>query len=306
MEGIKVSEKDIKNEKENMNEKEIKTYPGLLMFFVTLLVLTVSAILIFGGINKESVGFLIAGIVGVVIWFLLLPGFFSLQPNEASALTFMGEYKGTVKSSGWHWQNPFYSKKKISLRSRNLNGEKLKVNDEMGNPIEIAAVVVWHVANTFESLFNVENYIEYVKIQSESAIRHLAGLYPYDITEGEKQLSLRGSSDEVSEALRNELQVRLGKAGVVIDEARLSHLAYAPEIAAAMLQRQQATAIIAARQKIVEGAVGMVQMAINKLSENEIVELDNDKKAQMVSNLMVVLCGERAAQPTINAGNISS
>jgi regulator of protease activity HflC (stomatin/prohibitin superfamily) len=290
-----------------MNEKEIKTYSGIVEFFITLLVLILSILLFIKGVVGNPNAFLIGfGILGFIVWLILLPGFFTLQPNEAAALIFMGEYKGTVRTSGWHWQNPFYSKQKISLRSRNLNGEKLKVNDEMGNPIEIAAVVVWHVKNTFEALFNVENYIGYVKIQSESAIRHLAGLYPYDITEGEHQLSLRGSADEVSEALRKELQERLGKAGVVIDEARLSHLAYAPEIAAAMLQRQQASAIIAARQKIVEGAVGMVQMAINKLGENKVVVLDDEKKAQMVCNLMVVLCGERAAQPMINTGNLNN
>ena len=290
-----------------MKEKELKTYSGIVEFFITLLLLILSVILFIKGVvGNPNILLIGIGIFGFVLWIILMPGFFTLQPNEAAALIFMGEYKGTVRVSGWHWQNPFYSKQKISLRSRNLNGEKLKVNDEMGNPIEIAAVVVWHVENTFEALFNVENYISYVKIQSESAIRHLAGLYPYDITDGEHQLSLRGSADEVSEALRKELQERLGKAGVVIDEARLSHLAYAPEIAAAMLQRQQASAIIAARQKIVEGAVGMVQMAINKLSENKVVVLDDEKKAQMVCNLMVVLCGERAAQPTINTGNLSS
>jgi regulator of protease activity HflC (stomatin/prohibitin superfamily) len=290
-----------------MNEKELKTYSGIVEFFITLLVLILSVLLFVKGIVGNPSALLIGmGIFGFIVWLILIPGFFTLQPNEAAALTFMGKYKGTVKVSGWHWQNPFYSKQKISLRSRNLNGEKLKVNDEMGNPIEIAAVVVWHVENTFEALFNVENYIGYVKIQSESAIRHLAGLYPYDITVGERQLSLRGSADEVSEALRKELQERLGKAGVVIEEARLSHLAYAPEIAAAMLQRQQAAAIIAARQKIVEGAVGMVQMAINKLGQNKVVVLDDEKKAQMVCNLMVVLCGERAAQPMINTGNLSN
>lgn len=290
-----------------MNEKEIRTYPGLLVFLLNLVLLVIFVLLFINGVSGvPNILLIVIGVVGAVAWLILIIGFFTLQPNEASVLIFMGEYKGTVKVSGWHWQNPFYSKKKISLRSRNLNGEKLKVNDEMGNPIEIAAVVVWHVSNTYEALFNVENYMEYVKIQSESAIRHLAGLYPYDITQGDKQFSLRGSTDEVSEALRKELQERLGKAGVVIDEARLSHLAYAPEIAAAMLQRQQASAIIAARQMIVEGAVGMVQMAINKLGENEVVVLDNEKKAQMVSNLMVVLCGERAAQPTINAGNLNS
>jgi regulator of protease activity HflC (stomatin/prohibitin superfamily) len=281
------------------------------MFFITLLLLILSIVLFIIGVvsNKTDattfgVVFVILGIIGFLAWVFMAPGFFVIQPNSAAALVLMGDYKGTIKQAGWHWANPFFTKRKVSLRSRNLNGEKLKVNDEMGNPIEIAAVVVWKVQNTVEALFNVENYSEFVKVQSESAIRHLAGMYPYDITEGVKELSLRGSADEVSDALKKELQERVGKAGVIVEEARLSHLAYAPEIAAAMLQRQQATAIIAARQKIVEGAVGMVEMAINKLGENKVVELDDEKKAAMVSNLMVVLCGERSTQPVINTGTL--
>ncbi|MFL0246210.1 SPFH domain-containing protein [Candidatus Clostridium stratigraminis] len=290
-----------------MDEKEIKTGSGITMFFITLLLLILSIVLfIIGVVSASTFGVfcIILSIVGFIGFLLMLPGFFVIQPNSAAALVLMGDYKGTIKSSGWHWANPFFTKKKVSLRSRNLNGERLKVNDEMGNPIEIAAVVVWKVQNTVEALFNVENYSEFVKVQSESAIRHLAGMYPYDITDGVKELSLRGSADEVSEALKKELQERLGKAGVIVEEARLSHLAYAPEIAAAMLQRQQATAIIAARQKIVEGAVGMVEMAINKLGENKVVELDDERKAAMVSNLMVVLCGERSTQPVINTGTL--
>ena len=220
----------------------------------------------------------ILGIDLSLVFCIISPGFFTLQPNEAAVLILFGAYKGTIKLAGWHWANPFYQKKSISLRSRNLNGEKLKVNDEMGNPIEIAAVIVWHVYNTFEASFDVENYTDYVKIQSESAIRHLAGLYPYDITDDSQKLTLRGSADAVSETLAKELQVRLGKAGVVIDEARLSHLAYAPEIAAAMLQRQQASAIVAARQKIVEGAVGMVEMALKKIEENGMAHMDEERR----------------------------
>lgn len=294
-----------------MDEKDFKTSSGITMFFITLLLLILSIVLFIIGVvsNKTDtttfgVAFIILGMIGFLAWILMVPGFFVIQPNSAAALVLMGDYKGTIKQAGWHWANPFFSKKKVSLRSRNLNGEKLKVNDEMGNPIEIAAVVVWKVQNTVEALFNVENYSEFVKVQSESAIRHLAGMYPYDITEGVKELSLRGSADEVSDALKKELQDRVGKAGVIVEEARLSHLAYAPEIAAAMLQRQQATAIIAARQKIVEGAVGMVEMAINKLGENKVVELDDERKAAMVSNLMVVLCGERSTQPIINTGTL--
>lgn len=294
-----------------MNEKEVKTMSGITSFFLTTLLLVASIVAFIVAAatsNPDPTDFgvllIIIAIIVFIVWIILLRGFFVLQPNEGTALVLFGAYKGTVKRAGWHWANPFYTKKKVSLRSRSLNGEKLKVNDEMGNPIEIAAVVVWHVNNTVEALFNVENYLDFVKVQSESAIRHLAGLYPYDIVEGDHTLSLRGSTDEVSEALRKELQERLGKAGVIIEEARLSHLAYAPEIAAAMLQRQQASAIISARQIIVEGAVGMVEMAINKLSERQIVELDPERKAAMVSNLMVVLCGERAVQPVVNTGTL--
>jgi regulator of protease activity HflC (stomatin/prohibitin superfamily) len=288
-----------------VKEIEGKVYSGPMMFLATAVLLVISIVLfIAGAINSIPLA-VISGIVLFIAWFIAIIGFFTLQPNEAAAMVLFGKYKGTVKLSGWHWANPFYTKKKISMRSRNLNGEKLKVNDEMGNPIEIADVVVWRVDNTVQALFEVDNYVEYVRTQSESALRHLAGKYPYDITEDNTQhLSLRDSADEISESLRLELQERLGKAGVLVEEARLSHLAYAPEIAAAMLQRQQATAIIAARQKIVEGAVGMVQMAINKLAENEVVELDEERKAAMVSNLLVVLCGEKAAQPVINAGTL--
>ena len=294
-----------------MQEKEKKTYSGTKMIiFDLLLILLAPILIIYGGVHSSievtfiSTASIVLGCVLFLACCFFSPGFFILQPNEAAALVLFGEYKGTVRKAGWHWANPFFIKRKISLRLRNLNGEKLKVNDEMGNPIEIAAVVVWRVQNTVQALFNVENYGEYVKTQSESAIRHLAGLYPYDITDEVQHISLRGSVDEVAESLKNELQERLGKAGVVIEEARLSHLAYAPEIAAAMLQRQQASAIIAARQKIVEGAVGMVQMALNKLNENGIVQLDEERKAAMVCNLLVVLCGERAVQPVVNAGTL--
>lgn len=283
--------------------KEVKA-GGIMLIISFIILIVATASFAYGIVNNENDLFIALGILLAVVFFFMLPGFFTIQPNEAIVLVLFGKYVGTVKKDGWHWSNPFYTKKKISLRSRNLNGEKLKVNDEVGNPIEIAAVIVWRVQNTAEALFDVENYSDYVKVQSESALRHLAGMYPYDNTEDSHTISLRGSTDEVAEALKNELQQRLGKAGVIIEEARLSHLAYAPEIAAAMLQRQQAAAIIAARQKIVEGAVGMVQMALNKLSENEIVELDEERKAAMVSNLLVVLCGERNTQPVINTGTL--
>ena len=287
-----------------MNEITKRVGSGAVMLITALLILAASIALFILGGNSESALMIVTAIVLCVVFIFLLPGFFTLQPNESYVLILFGKYVGTVKKDGWHWANPFYTKKKLSLRSRNLNGEKLKVNDEMGNPIEIAAVIVWRVENTAEAIFDVENYSDYVKVQSESALRHLAGMYPYDNTEDNHTISLRGSSDEVADALKNELQQRLGKAGVIVEEARLSHLAYAPEIAAAMLQRQQAAAIISARQKIVEGAVGMVQMALKKLSEDEIVELDEERKAAMVSNLLVVLCGERSTQPVINTGTL--
>ena len=287
-----------------MKEITKKVGSGAIMLIAVLLTLVASIALFIIGGNSQSVLMIVIASVLCVVFIFLLPGFFTIQPNESYVLILFGKYVGTVKKDGWHWANPFYTKKKISLRSRNLNGEKLKVNDEMGNPIEIAAVIVWRVENTAEAIFDVENYSDYVKVQSESALRHLAGMYPYDNTEDNHTISLRGSSDEVAEALKNELQQRLGKAGVIVEEARLSHLAYAPEIAAAMLQRQQAAAIISARQKIVEGAVGMVQMALKKLSEDEIVELDEERKAAMVSNLLVVLCGERSTQPVINTGTL--
>jgi regulator of protease activity HflC (stomatin/prohibitin superfamily) len=211
-----------------------------------------------------------------------------------------------VRESGWHWTNPLNTKMRVSLRARNLEGERLKVNDKRGNPIEIAAVVVWRVEDTAQAVFDVQRYEQYVKIQSESAVRHLASAYAYDhgADEESQEITLRAGMDEVAGALQKELQDRVGKAGVVIEEARLTHLAYAPEIAGVMLRRQQAEAIIAARQKIVHGAVSMVQMALKDLTENAVVQLDEERKATMVSNLLVVLCGEREAQPVVNAGTL--
>jgi regulator of protease activity HflC (stomatin/prohibitin superfamily) len=229
-------------------------------------------------------------------------GFFIVNPNEAAVLLLFGAYKGTVKNNGFRWANPFYRKIKISLRMRNLVSEKIKVNDLIGNPIEIAAVIVWQVHNTTEALFDVDDYHNYITTQSEAAIRHLASSYPYDGSETE--LTLRGATDQINTHLQKELQDRLGRAGVTVTEARLSHLAYASEIAGAMLQRQQATAIVAARQKIVEGAVGMVEMALAELSRKAIVQLDDERKAAMVSNLLVVLCSERAAAPVVNTGTL--
>jgi regulator of protease activity HflC (stomatin/prohibitin superfamily) len=247
----------------------------------------------------------IAGLLVSILGFIFLFGHFTLQPNEARVLILFGAYKGTVRASGFFWTNPFMSKKRISLRSRNLNGDTLKVNDKRGNPIEIAAVVVWRVEDTAQAMFDVDNYDEYVQVQSESAVRHLAGEYAYDPVDSEdSEITLRSNTDEVSVALLKELQARLQKAGVTVEEARLTHLAYAPEIAGAMLRRQQAEAVIAARQKIVHGAVSMVEMALKDLSAKQVVQLDEERRASMVSNLLVVLCGEAEAQPVINTGTL--
>lgn len=281
----------------------------------------------------------VLSILAIPVWIILLTGFFTLQPNEARVLVLFGAYKGTVRESGFHWGNPFYTngsgassaaatsaeahggtptaiaaqaaaaaarhpkRNKISLRARTLNGQRLKVNDKGGNPIEIAAVVIWRVQDTAMAMFDVDDYERYVETQSESALRHIASLYSYDHGE-EDEITLRSNVEDVSAALRKELHERLGKAGVVVEEARLTHLAYAPEIAQAMLRRQQAEAVIAARQKIVHGAVSMVEMALKELSEKNVLILDDDRKAAMVSNLMVVLCGEAEVHPVVNAGTL--
>jgi regulator of protease activity HflC (stomatin/prohibitin superfamily) len=233
----------------------------------------------------------------------LLPGLFIVNPNEGKVLQLMGSYAGTAKMPGLRWANPLYSKKRVSLRVRNFESARLKVNDNEGNPIEIAAVVVWKVVDTAEASFEVDDYENYVHVQAEAALRNLATSYTYDAHD-ETQVSLRGHTAQVADHLQREIQERLTKAGVLVLEARISHLAYAPEIAAAMLQRQQAGAIIAARQRIVEGAVGMVEMALEMLSHRGIVKLDDERRAAMVSNLLVVLCGERGTQPIVNAGTI--
>lgn len=277
----------------------------------------------------------VVAILMIILGFIGLFGFFTLQPNQARVLVLFGEYKGTVRRSGFHWGNPFYTngsslavqvqaaaaaksgekgapapprratRMKISLRARNFNGERLKVNDKRGNPIEIAAVVVWRVEDTAQAMFDVDDYENYVTVQSESAVRHLASQYAYDHGE-ENETTLRSGVDEVSQALTRELQERLSKAGVIVEEARLTHLAYAPEIAQAMLRRQQAEAVIAARQKIVHGAVSMVDMALKELAEKHVVALDDERRAAMVSNLMVVLCGESEVHPVVNTGTLYS
>ncbi|MFH1842054.1 MAG: SPFH domain-containing protein [bacterium] len=245
---------------------------------------------------------IILSTVALLAAVLINVGCFIINPNEAAVLLLFGAYKGTCKQNGFRWANPFYTKLKISLKARNLNGEKLKVNDLSGNPIEIAAVVVWQVQETAHAMFEVDNYEEYVTTQSESAVRHLASAYPYDGDEDE--ITLRGTRDEINERLEKELQERLNRAGVLVNESRLSHLAYAPEIAGAMLQRQQASAVVAARQLIVEGAVGMVEMALEELGKQDLVKLDEERKASMVSNLLVVLCSEHSVQPVINTGTL--
>ena len=305
-------------------ELSITVGSGWLMLPIALAMLGLGIAAIIYGASQGTPGAVIGGIALLVVFFISLNGFFTLQPNEARVLVLFGDYKGTVRKEGFHFGNPFYSngsstvvpdkegaaavvkknpRMKISLRSRNLNGERLKVNDKRGNPIEIAAVVVWRVQDTAQAMFDVDDFAEYVHIQSESAVRHLCSQYAYDHGE-EHEITLRSGVDEVSEALQAELQLRLAPAGVAIEEARLTHLAYAPEVAQAMLRRQQAEAVLAARKIIVQGAVSMVEMALTDLSKRGVVELDAERKAAMVSNLMVVLCGDSEAKPVINTGTL--
>jgi len=253
------------------------------------------------GLDVPALG----GLIFTINFMFVFPGFIINNPNEAKVLTLFGEYQGTVKTDGFFWVNPFTVKKKVSLKARNLNGHQIKVNDKLGNPIEIAAVVVWQIEETAKAMFAVEDYQQYVAIQSEAAVRHLANIFPYDNFEDEgATITLKDGAEKVSSLLEAELSERLSRAGIQVIEARISHLAYAQEIASAMLQRQQATAVIAARKLIVEGAVGMVEMALERLSEKNIVELDEERKAAMVSNLLVVLCGDRNVQPVVNTGTL--
>jgi len=275
--------------------------PGLGMLGVFLGGIAVSVLMFAAGAANESVLFAVLALLAGIACVVGLVGLFTVGPNEAKVLQLFGNYMGTVREPGLRWVNPFYTKRAISLRVRNFESERLKVNDHGGNPIEIAAVVVWKVVDSAEALFHVDNYDNFVHVQSESALRNMALNYPYDAhVDGE--ISLRSHTAQIAEHLKTEIQERLYQAGVQVLEARISHLAYAPEIAHAMLQRQQASAVIAARQKIVEGAVGMVEMALQMLSQQNIVELDNEKKAAMVSNLLVVLCSERGTQAIVNTG----
>jgi regulator of protease activity HflC (stomatin/prohibitin superfamily) len=277
------------------------------MLAVGILLMAASVTLFILNAEQEYVWMTVLAVILMIITgTLILPGLFIVNPNEAKVMVLFGKYAGSVRDNGFFWANPFYSKKKISLRARNLSGQKLKVNDKIGNPIEIAAVIVWKVEDTFKAFFDVDNYEQYVVIQSEASVRHLAQSYPYDSFEemDEEQLTLRASTDKISHVLESELQERLKRAGVHVIEARLSHLAYAPEIAEAMLRRQQATAVVAARSQIVHGAVSMVEMALNQLADKHLVDLDEEKKAAMVSNLLVVLCSESSTSPVINTGTL--
>jgi regulator of protease activity HflC (stomatin/prohibitin superfamily) len=281
-----------------MKEKELHSPSGYIMLVAGLLLLIVPFFTILRYIPVLSVIISLAG-------FFLIIGLTVINPNEARVTTFFGDYVGTMKQNGLRWVNPLYRRRKISLRARNLNGQKLKVNDKLGNPIEIAAVVVWKVSETAKAIFEVDDYQKFVDIQSEAAVRHLASSYAYDTIEDEHaNITLRDGSGKINEMLEKELNERIAQAGVEVIEARISHLSYAPEIAGAMLQRQQATAVVAARKQIVEGAVGMVEMALARLSEKEIVTLDEERKAAMVSNLLVVLCGEKSVSPVVNTGTL--
>lgn len=284
-------------------ERKANTSNGGMMLLLSLAVLAVLIWLIVELIADENPVNGLGTILLSIVFVLQLCGFYTLQPNEGAAITLFGNYKGTDRTPGLRWMLPWYTRKKISLRVRNVTGEKLKVNDKRGNPIEIAAVVVWRVTDTAQALFDVDQYQTFVDIQIETAVREIASHFSYDHAEHEEP-TLRGDADQVSALLREKLQERVSVAGVVVDETKLSHLAYAPEIAGAMLRRQQAEAVLAARQKIVQGAVLMVESALAQLSERDIVKLDDERRATMVSNLLVVLCGDRDAQPVVNAGSL--
>lgn len=282
------------------NEKEIKPGSGYLMLLVLLAVL---AGMIIGVIVTKNPAFLALMLLVV----LILRGFFVVNPNGSMVMVLFGAYKGTVRENGFFWANPFYSRQRISLRARNFDSERVKVNDKIGNPIMINVILVWKVNDTYKAAFDVDQYEEFVRVQTDAAVRKLAGSYPYDNFDDEQaELTLRSGMDEVNEALENEITERLAIAGIKVMEARIGYLAYAPEIANAMLKRQQAVAIVAARKKIVEGAVGMVEDALTQLSEDNIIDFDDDKKASMVSNLMVVLCGDKEAVPVVNAGTLNA
>jgi regulator of protease activity HflC (stomatin/prohibitin superfamily) len=286
-----------------IREREFAAPSGWVAVFLLIAAVAATVWLLVAGIRERHVVWIISALVAFAVEGVLAAGLFIVNPNEAKVLQLFGKYVGSARAPGLRFANPFYSKRRVSLRVRNFESARLKVNDLDGNPIEIAAVVVWKVVDTAEAIFEVDDYENYVHVQSESALRNMATSYPYDAHD-DAQLSLRGHTQSIADHLRKEIQERLLKAGVEVIEARISHLAYAPEIAAAMLQRQQAGAIIAARQRIVDGAVGMVEMALDRLARNNVVELDEERKAAMVSNLLVVLCSERSTQPIVNAGTL--
>lgn len=281
-------------------EKRIGAANGYVMFVVLLALIAIMAI----GIFKTENPLMVLMILPII---LVIKGFFIVNPNSSKVMVLFGAYKGTVVNNGFFWNNPFYLRQKISLRARNFDSERVKVNDKIGNPIMINVILVWRVSDTFKAAFEVDNYIEFVRVQTDAAVRKLAGSYPYDnFDDAEAELTLRSGMDEVNEALEREITERLAIAGIEVMEARIGYLAYAPEIASSMLKRQQAVAIVAARKKIVEGAVGMVEDALKQLADDNIVDFDEDKKAAMVSNLMVVLCGDKEATPVINTGTLHS
>ena len=286
-------------------EKTIHAKSGWLMLVLDIALLAGGVTLLIQGSQNEVPWKIVSGTVGILGCVLVSIGFMAIEPNSSRVLNLFGKYSGTVKDSGFFWANPFFTKKNISLRANNMDTEPIKVNDKHGNPIMIGAVVVWRVKDTFKAAFGVDNYHSFVETQSEAAIRKMAGSFAYDNFEHEtEEITLRSNASEVNELLEQEVSERLAIAGIEVIETRLSHLAYATEIAGAMLQRQQATAIIAARSKIVEGAVGMVEMALEALAKNNVVQLDEERKAAMVSNLMVVLCSERSATPVLNTGSL--
>lgn len=283
-----------------MNEKNFKPISGYLMFFVLLLIIAFG---VFAAVSMENP--VIAVICGIVSFFMM-SGFFLINPNNSRVLTLFGEYKGSVKENGLFWVNPFMSKRVISLRASNFESDRMKVNDKRGNPIEISVILVWRVADTFKAAFEVDDYVKFVKVQTDAAVRKLAHLYPYDNLDDTQELTLRSGTEEINHSLEEEIRERLMISGIEVLESRIGYLAYAPEIAGSMLKRQQAEAVVAARYKIVEGAVGMVEKALDELSQRSILELDDDKKAAMVSNLMVVLCGDREASPVVNTGTLNT
>ena len=292
-----------------MNSLEKKITPrngyGMLALVFTLLGAAIASFVFSANTAEMNSGWFVGlGFVLLLTTILISIGFFAINPNGSVAMILFGEYKGTVKENGFFWANPFFTRSKVSLRAHNFESDRLKVNDKLGNPITISAILVWQVADTYKALFEVDKYESFVKLQADAALRKLAGLYPYDNIEDHAEVTLRAGTNEVNHQLEAELTERLNMAGIKVIEARIGYLAYATEIAQAMLRKQQATAIIAARHKIVEGAVGMVELALEMLSKKEIVHLDEEKKAAMVSNLMVVLCGERSAQPVLNTGTL--